>query len=72
MLKQITVFVSSYGGAIIDTIVEAGKMIGQVIGQLIGVFSDLFGFIQNGNNENKDSMQSFAFVFMKVVQAFGV
>lgn len=72
LLKKITVFISSYGGAIIATIVETGKVVWEVVGGLIKVFWDLFGFIQNGNNENKDSMQSFAFVFMKVVQAIGV
>lgn len=72
LLKNITVFVSSYGWAIINTIVSAGKMIGSVIGDLLKTFWSLFSFITWGTNQNKDDMQSFALVFMKVVQWFGV
>lgn len=72
MMKKITVFVSSYGKAIIDTIVFAGKMIGSVIGDLLGTFGDLFSFITGGTKQNKDDMNSFAMVFMKVVQGFGI
>lgn len=49
-----------------------GKMIGSVIGDLLETFGDLFSFITGGTNENKDDMNSFAMVFMKVVQGFGV
>lgn len=72
LLKNITVFVSSYGWAIISTIVETGKMIWSVIWDLLRTFGSLFSFITWGTNENKDDMQSFALVFMKVVQGFWV
>lgn len=72
LLKNITVFVSSYGWAIIKTIVETWKMIGSVIGDLLSTFGDLFSFITWGTNQNKNDMQSFALVFMKVVQGFWV
>lgn len=72
LLKNITVFVSSYGKAIIETITFAGKMIGWVIKDLLETFGDLFSFITWGTGQNKDDMQSFALVFMKVVQGFWV
>lgn len=72
ILKNITVFVSSYGEAIITTIVETGKMIWSVIWDLLSTFGDLFSFITGGTNQNKDDMWSFALVFMKVVQWFWV
>lgn len=72
LLKNITVFVSSYGGAIISTIVEAWKMIGWVIGDLMKTFGQLFSFISWWTDQEKDDLASTAFVFMKVVQGFGV
>lgn len=72
LLKNITVFVSSYGWAIIDTIVETGRMIGSVIWDLFKTFGDLFGFIRSWTWESWDDMNNFAFIFMKVVQGFWV
>lgn len=72
LLKNITVFVSSYGWAIINTIVETGKMIGSVIGDLIKTFWDLFSFIRSWSWESGDDMNNFAFLFMKIVQGFWV
>lgn len=72
LLKKLTVFTSSYGGAIIDTIVEVGQVIGGVISDAMWFFGDLFGVIKTGTWESADDMNNFAFVFMKVVQGFGV
>lgn len=72
LLKKITVFTSSYGWAIIETIVETGKVIGGVIADAMWFFGDLFGVIKTGTWESTDDMNNFAFVFMKVVQGFGV
>ncbi len=68
LLKKLTVFTSSYGGAIIDSIVMVGKTIGWVVNDLFGVFGDLFGFLKTWTWESTDSMNNFAFVFMKVLQ----
>lgn len=72
LLKNITVFVSSYGWAIVNTIVETWKMIGSVIGDLLKTFWDLFGFIRTWSADSSDDMSNFAFVFMKIVQGFWV
>lgn len=72
LLKKLTVFISSYGWAIIDSIVEVGKVIGGVISDNISIFWDLFGAIKSWTLESQDDMNSFAFAFMKVVQWFWV
>lgn len=72
LLKNITVFVSSYGWAIINTIVETWKMIGSVIGDLLSTFGTLFSFIRTWSDQSSWDMSNFAFVFMKIVQGFGV
>lgn len=72
LLKKITVFTSSYGWAIIETIVETGKVIGGVIADAMWFFGDIFGVIKTGSWESTDDMNNFAFAFMKVVQGFGV
>lgn len=71
-LKQITVFVSSYGGAIISTVVEMVKAVGGGIKILFGTFVDLFNAITGGTMENKADMETFARVFGFVVMSFGV
>lgn len=72
LLKKITVFTSSYGWAIIDTIVETGKVIGEVLADLGKHFSTLFGWIRKATWESGDDMNNFAFIFAKVVQGFGI
>jgi len=72
LLKNITVFVSSYGWAIITTIVETGKIIWSVIWDLFKTFWGLFSFINTWSTQNSNDMQWFAFVFMKIVQWFWV
>lgn len=72
LLKTLTIFVSSYGEAIITSIAEIWKVIGWVIKDLVWVFWDLFWIIRTWTTESNDDMASFAFVFQKVVQGFAV
>lgn len=71
-LKTLTVFVSSYGQAIIETIVETGKVIWWAIKDLVWAFWDLFGLIRTWSTESSDDMANFAFIFQKLVQVFWV
>jgi len=72
LLKTLTIFVSSYGEAIITSIAEVWKVIGWVIKDLVWVFWDLFWIIRTWSTESSDDMQNFAFIFQKVVQGFAV
>jgi len=72
ILKQITVFISSYWAGIIKTIAETWKVLFVTIGEIMKAFWSLFSFITTWTNQNKDDVWSFALLFQKVVQWLGV